>query len=149
MGRPPGLCLPTLRLDPSGSGQGPAITGSGAYSGSSLLGSTSLVSRPAGAYGGGSVLPSKKEGSTQTAVFPPLPPEPPRASADCVSFVERSACHFGFSKAVVHQLTHCRRRSTRVDYQTKWTVYRKWCHRHGHSVSRPTIAKVADFLLYL
>ena len=26
---------------------------------------------------------------------------------------------------------------------------RSWCHRHGHSVSRPTVAKVADFLLYL
>ena len=28
-------------------------------------------------------------------------------------------------------------------------MYRSWCHRHGHSVSRPTVAKVADFLLYL
>ena len=47
------------------------------------------------------------------------------------------------------QLAHCRRRSTRVNYQAKWVVYRSWCHRHGHSVSRPTVAKVADFLLYL
>ena len=47
------------------------------------------------------------------------------------------------------QLTRFRRRSTRVNYQAKWVVYRSWCHRHGHSVSRPTVAKVADFLLYL
>ena len=28
-------------------------------------------------------------------------------------------------------------------------MYCAWCHRNGHSVSRPTIPKVADFLLYL
>ena len=28
-------------------------------------------------------------------------------------------------------------------------VYGAWCRRHGHSVSRLTVAKVADFLLYL
>ena len=36
-----------------------------------------------------------------------------------------------------------------MNYQAKWAVYRAWCHRHGHSVSRPTVPKVADFLLYL
>ena len=87
MGWPPGLCLPSLRLDPSGSGQGPAIPGSGAHAGSSVLDSTPLVPGPYGVSGGDSLLPAKKEGSTQTAVFPPLPPEPPRASADCVLFV--------------------------------------------------------------
>ena len=28
-------------------------------------------------------------------------------------------------------------------------THRDWCHRHGHSVSQPTVPKVADFLLYL
>ena len=36
-----------------------------------------------------------------------------------------------------------------MNYQAKWAVYRAWCHRHGHSVSRPSVSKVADFLLYL
>ena len=35
-----------------------------------------------------------------------------------------------------------------MNYQAKWAVYRAWCHGHGHSVSRPTVPKVADFLLY-
>ena len=61
VGRPPGLCLPSLRLDPSGSNQGPAIPGSGAYSGGSLLGSTPLVPGPAGASGGDSLLPRRKD----------------------------------------------------------------------------------------
>ena len=36
-----------------------------------------------------------------------------------------------------------------MNYQAKWAVYRAWCHSHGHSVSVPTVSKVADFLLYL
>ena len=47
------------------------------------------------------------------------------------------------------QLAHCRRASTRVNYQAKWTVYRAWCRRRGHSISRPSVPKIASFLLYL
>ena len=36
-----------------------------------------------------------------------------------------------------------------MNYQAKWSVYWACCHRHGHSVSRATVAEVADFLLYL
>ena len=31
----------------------------------------------------------------------------------------------------------------------RWSVYRSWCHSHSHSVSRPSLAKVADFLTWL
>ena len=34
-------------------------------------------------------------------------------------------------------------------HQLKWTVYWSWCHSRGHSVSRPTLSKVADFLCWL
>ena len=36
-----------------------------------------------------------------------------------------------------------------MNYQAKWSVFRAWCRRHGHSVTRPTIPKIASFLLYL
>ena len=36
-----------------------------------------------------------------------------------------------------------------MNYQAKWSVYRAWCSRHGHSVSCPTAQKIASFLLYL
>ena len=42
-----------------------------------------------------------------------------------------------------------RRPSSRANYQLKWTVYRSWCHSHGHSVYRPSLSKVADFLCWL
>ena len=99
-----------------------------------------------GASGGDSLLPATTEGSSQTAPLPSLSPEPPSTSADCLAYLQRSARNSGFSSAVAYQLTLCRRRSTRLNYQA---VYRAWCHRHGHSVSWPSVAKVADFLLYL
>ena len=106
MGRPSGVCLTSLRPHLAGSGEGSAVSGVGAVAGGSVLTSTPLVS---GASGGGSLLPATKEGSSQTTAFPLLPPEPPRASADRVSYVQRSARHSEFSAAVSCQLTHCRR----------------------------------------
>ena len=41
------------------------------------------------------------------------------------------------------------RPSSRTVYQLRWSVYRSWCYSHGHSVSRPSLAKVADFLSWL
>ena len=130
-------------------GKGPAISGAGAHLGGSVLASAPVVLGSSGASGGGSFLPATLEGSAQIAPLPSLSPEPPRASADCLAYIQRSARHSGFSAAVVRQLTLCRRRSTRVNYQAKWAVYRSWCRRHGHSISRPTVSKVADLLLYL
>ena len=55
----------------------------------------------------------------------------------------------GFSSTVASQASLMRRPSSRKVYQLKWQVYRAWCHSHGHSVSRPSLAKVADFLCWL
>ena len=146
MGRPSGLCLPSFWPSTSRHREGPAVSGVGAHVGGSVLASAPLVS---GASGGRPSVPSTLEGSTQTAALTSLPPEPPCASSDCVLYIERSACTFSFSSAVARQLTRCRRSSTRVNYQAKWAVYRVWCARHSHSVSRPTVPKVASFLLFL
>ena len=67
----------------------------------------------------------------------------------CVATVQRAARRQGLSSAVARQLVFCRRRSTRLNYQSKWSIYRSWCCCHGRSVSRPSIAKILDFLLFL
>ena len=149
LGRSAGVCLPSLQPSSSSVGEGSGFQRPEADVGGPLLASAPLVPGPSGAAPGDPPLPATKEGSSQTAPLPSLPPEPVRTSADCLLYLRRSACQAGFSDAVAGQLTHCRRRSTCVNYQAKWVVYRSWCHRHGHSVSRPTVAKVADFLLYI
>ena len=148
VGRAAGLRLPSLQPSSSGVGEGSGFQGPGADIGSSFLTPGPLVPGPSRAASGDPPLPATKKGSSQTATLSSLP-EPVRASADCLSYIRRSARQAGFSDAVASQLTHCRRRSARVNYQAKWVVYRSWCHRHGHSVSRPTVSKVADFLLFL
>ena len=55
----------------------------------------------------------------------------------------------GFSSAVAEQSSLARRPSLRAIYQVRWSIYRSWCHDNGHSVSRPTLAKVADFHYWL
>ena len=54
-----------------------------------------------------------------------------------------------FSARVARQLAFSRRPSTRVNYQYKWSTFLAWCHSRGHSVYRPSIPKIAGFLLYL
>ena len=36
-----------------------------------------------------------------------------------------------------------------MNYQAKWAVFRSWCRSQGHSISRPSLSKIADFLLFL
>ena len=146
LGRSTGVCLSPVRTPSSGVGEGSGFQESGANVGGSVLASAPVVPRPSA---GSSSFPTKKEGSSQTTPFPSIPPPTVHATVDCVSYIRRSARQAGFSNAVAGQLARCRRRSTRVNYQAKWVVHRSWCHRQGHSVSRPTVAKVADFLLFL
>ena len=82
------LRLPSFRSASVCSREGQAIQGSGAYLGGSVLASAPLVSRPSGASGSCPGVRSTSEGSTQTASLPSFPPEPPRASSDCVSYLK-------------------------------------------------------------
>ena len=55
----------------------------------------------------------------------------------------------GFCSAVAEQSSLACRPSSHAVYQVRWSIYREWYHNDGHSVSRPTLAKVADFLYWL
>ena len=63
-----------------------------------------------------------------------------QAVASCLETIQRFACARGFSKHLARQA---------AGYQAKWLVYRQWCRSEGHSVSRPSLAKITDFLFWL
>ena len=46
-------------------------------------------------------------------------------------------------------MVESRRLSTRKVYQSRWSVFRKWCKDNSITSSRPTIPKIADFLTWL
>ena len=51
--------------------------------------------------------------------------------------------------SLVRQVGLARRASSRTNYQLNWSTFRSWCHKKGHLISRPSVSKVADFLLWL
>ena len=84
--------------------------------------------------------------SIQTASFPSASSRDPQAVSSCLATVQRFARTEGFSSRVATQVGFARRPSSRTNYQVKWSVYRRWCRVEGHSISRPTLPKVSDFL---
>ena len=108
-----------------------------------------LVPGPIGTLGRSAGPSSSAQESARSAALPPSSSEPSRAQPDWVSHCQLSARHFGFSAEMARQLALCRRSLTCLNYQSKWNTYRAWCHSHGHSISQPSVSKVADFLLYL
>ena len=115
----------------------------------SLLAPENLVPGVAGPSGEGSCGPSFAARHSPTAPLPSAAPEPPRATSDCVEIIEWAACHQGLSSGVAQQLALCRRWPACLNYQGKWSTYHSWCRSLGHSISRPSISKVSDFLLFL
>ena len=72
-----------------------------------------------------------------------------RAVTSCLETIQRFARARGFSKHVAKQSALARRSSSRAGYQARWSIFRQWCHSNGHSVSRPSLSKIADFLFWL
>ena len=55
----------------------------------------------------------------------------------------------GFSEEVATRIEAPQRRSTRTIYESKWSVFVRWCEEHKVDFRSPSIKQIADFLLYL
>ena len=63
--------------------------------------------------------------------------------------LRRFARASGFSRCVARRHGQARRQSSVANYHSRWLTYRRWCTDKGHSVSQPSISKVADYLVWL
>ena len=115
----------------------------------SPLGPAPLVLGPGPAFAGSSCVPAVPSRPLALALVSSYLPGSPSAQASCLATLQRFTRAAGFSSAVAEQSSLARRPSSRAVYQVRWSIYRGWCHSNGHSVSRPTWAKVADFLYWL
>ena len=145
LGRTSGLRISSVVYHSTGAGETPCVSGDGAHPDSSILASASVVSRPPSPVAGPS-------GCSSSLSRPPAPasvslplPGFPQASPSCLETLRHFTRAAGFSSSVASQASLSRRPSSRKAYQLKWQVYHAWCH----SVSRPSLAKVADFLCWL
>ena len=149
LGRHGGICLPSFLDDLTSAPKAETVHKLPDHTNSSILAPETMVRGTPGTSGGGPSISSKEDRPSQATPLQQASSEPPRLRADCVESLKLSAKHVGLSSAVAGQLALCRRKSTRLNYQAKWATYRSWCRSKGHSISRPSIPKVADYLLFL
>ena len=149
LGRSPGVRFSSVVHFTSGVGEASGVPSDLPHPDRPLLASASVVRGPLSDVGGSS-------GDSSLPTRPPLPatvssalPGSPQAGPSCLETIQRFTRAAGFSLAVAEQASLARRPSSRSNYQLKWSVYRSWCPSHGHSISRPTLSKVADFLWWL
>ena len=149
LGRSSGLRVPSGGHHSACSREAPGLHGDGAHPSGSTLGPAPLVLGPAPAFAGSSSDPTVPSRPLALASVSSSLPGSPSAQASCLATLQRFTRAAGFSSAVAEQSSLARRPSSRAVYQVRWSIYRGWCHSNGHSVSRPTLAKVADFLYWL
>ena len=147
--RAPSLRVPSGGHHSACSSEAPGLLGDGAHSSGSALGPASLVLGPAPAFAGPSSSSAIPSGPPALASLSSSLPGSTSAQASCLATLKRFTRAAGFSSAVAEQSSLGRRPSSHAIYQVRWSIYRSWCHDNGHSVSRPTLAKVADFLYWL
>ena len=149
LGRSPGLRVPSGGHHSACSREALGLQGDGAHPCGSALGPAPLVLGPAPAIAGPSGDSAGPSRPPALASVSSSLPGSPSAQASCLATLQRFTRAAGFSSAVAEQSSLARRPSSRAVYQVRWSIYRSWCHEHGHSVSRPTLVKVADFLYWL
>ena len=66
--------------------------------------------------------------------------------SSCLVTIKRFTHAGGFSGRVAQQVSLAQRPSSRAGYQSMWLVFRQWCRLEGHSISHPSLPKIADFL---
>ena len=149
LGRPSGLRVSSGSCHSACSSEAPGLHGDGSHSCGSTLGSAPLVFGPSPALAGSSSDPTVPSRPPALASVSSSLPGSPSAQASCLATLQRFTRAAGFSSAVAEQSSLAGRPSSRAVYQARWSIYREWCHSNGHSVSRLTLAKVADFLYWL
>ena len=144
-----GICLSTLVTHSGSSQEVLLVVWSPSYHHSSVLASEAVVSRSSGSGGGRSSGSSSVSRSASSAPLSSTPSGGVRAGSSCLEAIQQFAQAKGISKHVARQSALARRASSRAGYQARWSIYQQWCHSHSHSVSRPTLPKIADFLFWL
>ena len=149
MGPYPGVCLPSFSNCQAGDKQDQVFQGDSDHVDSTPLEAKRMVSRSTGTIAGTSRETATQTGSFKSATLSQISLKPVYAKPSCLETLERFAKAAGFSSRVARQLARSRRKSSLESYQSRWSIFRAWCSSKGHSVSHPSVPKIAEFLLWL
>ena len=144
-----GVCLSSLVTHSGGFEEAPVVLWGPADHHSSVLASEAVVSGSSGSDGRRCSRSSTVQGPSASASLPSVPSGSVQAVSSCLETIKRFTRAGGFSKHVAQQVSLACRPSSRAGHQSKWLVFRQWCRSEGHSISRPSLSKIADFLFWL
>ena len=74
---------------------------------------------------------------------------PSQSEPSCLAPRASAIQQAGFSAEVATRIEAPQRRSTRAIYESKWSVFVRWCEKNKVDVRTPSIEQIADFLLSL
>ena len=74
---------------------------------------------------------------------------PSLSESACVAPRALAIQQAGFSEEVAARIEAPQRCSTRAIYESKWSVFVRWCEEHKVDFRSPSIKQIADFLLFL
>ena len=129
--------------------EAPVVLWSSADHRSSTLASKAVVSGSSGSGGRRTGRSSTVQRPSASAPLPPVSSGSVQAVSSCLETIKQFTHAGGFSGRVAQQVSLARRPSSCAGYQSKWLVFRQWCRSEGHSISRPSLPKIADFLFWL
>ena len=144
-----GVCLSSLVTHSGGFEEAPVGVWGPADHHSSVLASEAVVSGSSRSGGRRSGRSSTIQGPSASASFPSVPSGSVQAVPSCLETIMRFTRAGGFSNRVAQQVSLVRRPSSHAGYQSKWLGFRQWCRSEGHSISRPSLPKITDFLFWL
>ena len=96
-----------------------------------------------------SLSASSSKGSGESAIQRTVAQEPQQSESACVAPTASAIQEQGFNDEVAARIEAPQRLSTRAVYKLKWTIFVKWCDSHKVDFRLPSVAQIADFLLYL
>ena len=149
VGRASSLRLPSLVHHSPGPGETVCFSGNLSDVSGSVLAPKAVVSRASGLGSGSSDGVTKSPRPSFSTPFGSVSSRSPQASTSCLETLWRFTRVAGFSSGVASQVGLACRASLRTNYQLKWSTFRSWCRKKGHSICHPSVFKVADFLLWL
>ena len=74
---------------------------------------------------------------------------PSQSEPSCLAPRASAIQQAGFSAEVATRIEAPQRRSTRAIYESKWSVFVRWCEKNQVDFRTPSIEQIADFLLSL
>ena len=147
LGRSGCLCLPTDGTSSSGGDEAFGSRVLSSHSDCARLAQHAFVLGP-GQHVSSNSPPAASGVEFDNSTVQSVPAQgPSQSEPPCLAPRASAIQQAGFSAEVATRIEAPQRRSTRAIYESKWSVFVRWCEENKVDVRTPSIKQIADFLL--